>query len=148
VVLEANVDDLDPRLWPPVLEALARAGASDAWLSPITMKKGRPAHTLHVLCRPDRVADLRRTVFTETTTIGLREYRVDKHALDRAVSTVDVDGQAVRVKTAHLGGTPVNWSVEYEDVMAAAAALGVPPKVVLARATAQISEKNVSDPLT
>ena len=148
VVLETNVDDLDPRLWPPALEALLQAGASDAWLSPVVMKKGRPAHTLHVLCPAERAAALRRVVFTETSAIGLREYRVDKHRLDRRVSTVDVAGRAVRVKTAYLDGTPVNASVEYDDVVAAAAALGLPPKVVLARATAQIVEKNVSDPLT
>jgi hypothetical protein len=148
VVLETNVDDLDPRLWPPVLEALFRAGASDAWLTPITMKKGRPAHTLHVLCPPERTADVRRTLFTETTTIGLREYRVDKHTLRRSMSTVDVDGETVRVKIAYSGGAVVNRSVEYEDVVAAAAALGLPAKTVLARATAQISEKNVSEPHT
>jgi hypothetical protein len=136
VVIEANVDDLDPRLWPPVLEALLGAGASDAWLSGITMKKGRPAHTLHVLCTEDHAEDVRQTVFTETSTIGIRETRVAKHALERTVSTVEVDGYPVRVKRAFFRGDPVNTSVEYEDVVAAAAALGLPAKTVLARATA------------
>jgi uncharacterized protein (DUF111 family) len=117
------------------------------------MKKGRPAHTLHVLCTADRAAAVRRTVFTETTTIGLREHPVAKHVLDRVVSTVEVDGQPVRVKTAFLAGEPVNTSVEYEDVAAAAASLGLPVKIVLARATAaaeraQTTAKNVSEPLT
>jgi hypothetical protein len=153
LLLAANIDDLDPRLWPGVLAALLRAGAADAWLAPITMKKGRPAHTLHVLCTADRAAAVRRTIFTETTTIGLREHPVAKHVLDRVVSTVEVDGQPVRVKTAFLAGEPVNTSVEYEDVAAAAASLGLPVKIVLARATAaaeraQTTAKNVSEPLT
>jgi uncharacterized protein (DUF111 family) len=155
LLLEANVDDLDPRLWPAVLAALLRAGAADAWLSPITMKKGRPAHTLHVLCAVGEAEAVRRTVFTETTTIGLREHRVAKHALDRVMSTVDLEGQRIRVKTAYLAGEPVNTSVEYEDVAAAATALGLPVKTVLARATAaalervdQTSAKNVREPLT
>jgi pyridinium-3,5-bisthiocarboxylic acid mononucleotide nickel chelatase len=136
VVLECNTDDLDPRLWPAVLAALLDAGASDAWLTPILMKKGRPAHTLHVLAPPAAAERLRTTIFRHTSTIGLRQYPIDKHALARTWSTVDVDGQPVRVKLASLGGEVVNVSVEYEDVTAAAAALGVPVKVVLARASA------------
>jgi hypothetical protein len=61
---------------------------------------------------------------------------VAKHALERTVSTVEVDGYPVRVKRAFFRGAPVNTSVEYEDVVAAAAALGLPAKTVLARATA------------
>jgi pyridinium-3,5-bisthiocarboxylic acid mononucleotide nickel chelatase len=136
LVLEANVDDLDPRLWPAVLGRLLEAGASDAWLTPILMKKGRPAHTLSVLV-PDAAADaVRRVLFTETTTIGLRELRYAKRALDRETATVLVDDLPVRVKLAKLDGEPVNAQPEYDDVAAVAARLGRPVKTVLAAALA------------
>ena len=136
IVIEANVDDLDPRIWPSVLSRLLDAGADDAWLTPIVMKKGRPAHTLSVLCSDQAAEEVRRIIFTETSTIGLRERRVGKRALDRAVTTVQVDGVAIRVKTAVLDGRVVNAIPEYDDVAAAAAQLGRPVKAVLAAATA------------
>ncbi|MGI8681404.1 MAG: nickel pincer cofactor biosynthesis protein LarC [Mycobacteriales bacterium] len=136
LVLEANVDDLDPRLWPGVLDRLLAAGASDAWLVPILMKKGRPAYTLAVLA-PERGADgIRRVIFTETSTIGLRETSVAKRALARDIATVTVDDQQIRVKTARLDGVAVNALPEYDDVVAAAVALDRPVKAVLAAATA------------
>lgn len=136
LVLSCNVDDLDPRLWPGVLAALLAAGAADAWLTPILMKKGRPAHTLSVLCATDRAAALRSVIYAQTSTIGVREVAVAKYPLAREQASVDVDGQPVRLKIARHGDTVVNISVEYDDVVAAAAALGVPAKQVLARATA------------
>ena len=136
LLLEANVDDLDPRLWPDVLERLLAAGASDAWLTPILMKKGRPAHTVHVLCGADRAAAVRAEVFTRTSTIGLREIRVGKTALDRELGAVEVAGHRIATKTARLDGRVVNVSVEFEDVRRAADALGLPIKDVLRAATA------------
>ncbi|MCW2504508.1 MAG: uncharacterized protein JWO79_2792 [Actinomycetia bacterium] len=140
VVLEANVDDLDPRLWPPVLAALLDAGASDAWLTPILMKKGRPAHTLHVLASPDRMPQVRAAVFTHTSTIGLRIVTVSKHALDRETASITVGGHPIRIKLARDSGALVNASIEYEDAATAATALGLPVKVVLARATAAAAD--------
>jgi pyridinium-3,5-bisthiocarboxylic acid mononucleotide nickel chelatase len=137
LLLEANVDDMDPRLWPAVLIMLLAAGASDAWLTPIVMKKGRLAHTLSVLVDGSAAAAaVRQAVFTETTTIGLRETVVNKHALDRVERSVDVDGHRVRVKTSTLDGVLVNAQPEYDDVVAAAIAAGRPVKNVLAEATA------------
>ena len=139
-LLETNVDDLDPRLWPDVLERLLAAGASDAWLTPILMKKGRPAHTLHALCPPAAVDAVRAEVFTRTSTLGVRESRVGKTALDRSDGEVRVGGEPVRTKTGRLGGRVVNVSVEYDDVRRAADALGLPVKEVLRAATAAAYE--------
>jgi uncharacterized protein (TIGR00299 family) protein len=144
VVMEANVDDLDPRLWPAVLSKLLAAGASDAWLVPILMKKGRPGHTLCVLADTEAADRLRAIMFTETTTIGVRETPVGKRALSRAEHSVDVDGQQIRVKTATLDGVLVNAQPEYDDVAAAAASTGRPVKQVLAAATAAIRQAGLA----
>ena len=112
------------------------AGASDAWLTPILMKKGRPAHTLSVLCRAETVTDVQRAVFATTSTIGMRVVPVGKVALERLQATVEVLGSRVGVKVAVTGGRVVNVSVEYEDVAALARELGSPVKEVLRAATA------------
>jgi uncharacterized protein (TIGR00299 family) protein len=140
VVLEANVDDLDPRLWPGVLDALFAAGASDAWLTPILMKKGRPAHTLSVLCRPETVGDVQAAVFATTSTIGMRVVPVGKVALERVHTVVEVLGGRVGAKLAVSGGRVVNVSVEYEDVAALAEDRQLPVKEVLRAATAAAVE--------
>jgi pyridinium-3,5-bisthiocarboxylic acid mononucleotide nickel chelatase len=141
LVVEANVDDLDPRLWPGVIAALLAAGAHDAWLTPIQMKKGRPAVTVSALCSPDSRAAVRAVLFTETSTIGLREHEVGKHALDRDVVTVTLaDGTDVRVKLARLDGAVVSATPEFDDVAMVAAKTGRPVKQVLAEAAALAQE--------
>lgn len=136
VLVEANVDDLDPRIWPHVLDALLAAGAHDAWLTPVLMKKGRPAHVLAALAPPAALDAVREVVLTETTTLGLRTSPVDRTVLEREQRTVDVDGQPVRVKLARRDGAVVNAMPEWDDVAAAAAALGRPVKLVLQAAHA------------
>jgi uncharacterized protein (TIGR00299 family) protein len=136
LLVETNVDDLDPRVWPAVIAALLEAGASDAWLTPILMKKGRPAHTLSVLVAADRAPAVRAEIFRQTTTIGLREQPLGKHALDREMTAVDVDGQRIAVKLARHDGVLVNAQPEYDDVARAAAALGRPVLDVLNDAAA------------
>ena len=136
LLLEANVDDLDPRVWPGVLRALLAAGAHDAWLTPVLMKKGRPGHVLAALVPAAAAPVVRRLVLTQTSTIGLRERPVARTVLERREDTVLVLGRPVRVKRALLDGEVVNSSPEWEDVAAAAEALGLPAKLVLARAVA------------
>jgi uncharacterized protein (TIGR00299 family) protein len=136
VLVETNVDDLDPRLWPNVIAALIDAGASDAWLTPILMKKGRPAHTLSALVTSARLGEVRTEIFRQTSTIGVRETPVGKTALQRETRTVVVGGETVRVKLAIHDGQVVNAQPEYDDVARAAAATGRPVKDVLADAVA------------
>ena len=136
LVYETNVDDLDPRIWPQVLARLMEAGAADAWLTPILMKKGRPAHTLSVLVASANAEVVRSVILAETSAIGLREFGIRKHAADREFASVDVDGQRIHVKIARYGGQVVNVQPEYDDVAAAAAALKKPVKTVLAKAIA------------
>jgi pyridinium-3,5-bisthiocarboxylic acid mononucleotide nickel chelatase len=138
IVLEANVDDLDPRLWPGVLEALLDDGAADAWLTPIVMKKGRPAHTVSVLAPTARVDALLRTLMAATSTIGCRTHPVTKHALDRVMAGIEVEGHPVAVKVATVEGSIVQAMPEFDDVARAAIALARPTREMLERARAEV----------
>jgi uncharacterized protein (TIGR00299 family) protein len=139
-VLEANVDDMDGRIWPTVLADLLAAGASDAWLSPILMKKGRPAHTLHVLAPAPLLVPLRDLVFERTPTIGVRVSTVAKHALPRSWREVALAGGTVRIKVATRDGVIVQATPEFDDALALAASTGTAVADVLARASAAAVE--------
>jgi uncharacterized protein (TIGR00299 family) protein len=134
VLLEANVDDLDPRLWPGILTGLLAGGAADAWLVPIIMKKGRPAHTLSVLCSPDRAAGLRTAIFEQTSTLGVRESPRSKTPLARCFVRVAVPGGEISIKVGHHGGVILQATPEFEDVAALARQSRQPERVVLHQA--------------
>lgn len=136
VVLEANVDDLDPRVWPSVLADLLESGAADAWLVPILMKKGRPAHTLCVLAEAGVATALEARIFALVPTLGVRAYDVRRSVLDRTWRTVDVGGAPVRVKVGHEDGRIVTATPEFEEVAAAAREAGATVRDVLQRAVA------------
>ena len=136
VLIEANVDDLDPRLWPGVLTSLIRAGAADAWLVPIIMKKGRPAHTVSVLARPDQAANLRHLLLTLTSTIGVRETRVRKTALPRGWVDLILSGSWISIKIAHRHGTIWQVTPEFDDLERAADEQDLSPITVLEQAMA------------
>jgi uncharacterized protein (TIGR00299 family) protein len=143
-VLEANIDDLDPRVWPEVLDALIEAGAADAWLVPIMMKKGRPAHTLSVLCSQDQSERLRDVIFSATTTFGVREHAVGRTALRRCWRSVQVGGIPVRVKIALDAHDRITHATpEFEDARSAARASGLPVRRVLEEADAAASAAGI-----
>ncbi|MGH2829611.1 MAG: nickel pincer cofactor biosynthesis protein LarC [Actinomycetota bacterium] len=136
VVLEANIDDMNPEFYEYVLERLFAVGAHDAWLQPIVMKNGRPAATLTVLCGPGEERRIRDAIFAETTTIGLRRRPAEKWMLPREVLTVAVEGGSVRVKVASAAGKPVGAAPEYADCVRVARETGRPLKEVYADAQA------------
>jgi uncharacterized protein (TIGR00299 family) protein len=139
VVIEANVDDLDPRVWPSVLAALLDAGAADVWLTPILMKKGRPAHTVHALTPEHRVADVRGAMIGHTSTIGVRTTTVGKFALPRTWISVEAGGGTMRIKIAHEDEVIRRVTPEFADVEDLAHRRGVPVQDVLAEAQAAAS---------
>lgn len=125
VVLETNVDDLNPELYAYVLERLFDEGAQDAWLTPILMKKGRPAVAVSVLCSARQQDAMREVLYRETGTLGVRASVVDKRMLERTVLDVTTAWGSVRVKVGFLDGRALTLSPEYEDCARAARASGV-----------------------
>ena len=135
ILIETNIDDMSPELLPHVIDSLLAAGAQDAWLTSIVMKKGRPAFTLSVLvgkAEMDRVLDV---VYRETTTLGVRVREVAKDELAREWIEVPVSGQPVRVKVGRRAGEIVTLAPEHDDAARAARATGLPLKEVYAEAT-------------
>ena len=135
-ILEANVDDMSPQLAGYVTERLLEAGALDATVTPVYMKKDRPGFTLTVLARPEDRERLGALLFAETTTLGIRSYPAERRVLERDWVEVETGYGVVRVKVARDGAGVRNVAPEYEDCRRVARDKGVPLKEVLQRATA------------
>lgn len=116
VVLETNIDDMNPQYYAPIMERLFAEGALDVWATPIIMKKGRPAVTLSCLCLPEKEEALAEIILRETTTLGLRKYGVDRLKTDHEIVERDTAWGPVRFKIARLGGKTLRANPEFEDV--------------------------------
>lgn len=127
--LEANVDDVTGEVLAHTIVVLLDAGAHDAWLTPIIMKKGRPAHTVHVLCNPARTAEFRDLMVRETGSLGVRASAIQRWPQRREHTTVEIDGHVIGIKRSEH-----RIKVEFDDAARAAAALGVPVRVIINRA--------------
>ncbi len=135
-VLETNLDDCSPQLLAGLLEALLAAGALDAWVAPVTMKKGRPGHLLGALVGAERREALVQLVLRESTTLGVRTFAVERTTLARHHVSVQTRYGPVRIKVGTWGGEALNAAPEYEDVRRLAEAARVPVKQVWAEALA------------
>ncbi|MCE2764929.1 MAG: nickel pincer cofactor biosynthesis protein LarC [Ilumatobacteraceae bacterium] len=128
-LLEVNVDDVTGEVLAHTVSSLMAAGAHDAWVTPIVMKKGRPAHTVHVLCEEVRTGEFAELLARETGSLGVRGSIVERWPVAREETTIEVEGQTIRVKVADH-----RVKVEFDDAARAAAALGIPVREVLRRA--------------
>jgi uncharacterized protein (TIGR00299 family) protein len=126
VVLECNLDDMNPEWYSHVASKLFDAGASDVYLRPMIMKKSRPAHMFSVLCPAGLVAAMKEILFRETSTIGLREYSVQKSMLRGEVISVQTRFGTVPVKRSFFQGQVVNEKPEFEMCKALAKQHGLP----------------------
>jgi pyridinium-3,5-bisthiocarboxylic acid mononucleotide nickel chelatase len=141
VVVVCNIDDMTPELFPHVIDRLLAAGAQDAWVTPIVMKKGRPAFTLSALAPRAMSEGLATVLFEETSTLGLRIAGADKVALEREWVEVDVVGARVRVKVGRRGSTVFTTAPEFEDAAEAARTTGLPLKEIYDRARSEARTK-------
>lgn len=134
LVIEANIDDMNPELTPYIIEKLLAAGARDAYVIPALGKKGRQVAILRVLCQHRTQRNLEDIILAETTSIGLRITPVQKRMLARESISVEVLGHDVKVKIARLRRRIVNVAPEYEDCVKVAASQDIPLKDVFAAA--------------
>ncbi len=130
VMLECNIDDMNPEWFEHVANLLFDAGASEVFLTPVVMKKSRSANVLSVLSGKDKVSTLKEIVFKHTTTIGLRETNVQKSMLQRKEILVETSYGIVRVKNSFLNGKLINSKPEYDDLSKLAMAHNVSISVV------------------
>jgi pyridinium-3,5-bisthiocarboxylic acid mononucleotide nickel chelatase len=134
VLLETNLDDLNPELVPDAVQRCFAAGALDVWTTPVQMKKGRPGIVLSVLARESAERSLAAAMFEGTTALGVRVQSLRRYELDREERVVEVGGDRVRVKLGRLDGRVINVAPEHDDCAAVAEHRGWSVKRVWAEA--------------
>jgi uncharacterized protein (TIGR00299 family) protein len=135
VVIECEIDDMNPQIYGLVMDRLYDAGALEVYFSAVQMKKNRPGTLLTVLARPEQRQELMSIVFRETTTIGARHHEVTRERLEREIVSIHTPLGPIRFKIARLGGRAVNTSPEFDDCLRIASERGLPVKDVQAIAT-------------
>jgi pyridinium-3,5-bisthiocarboxylic acid mononucleotide nickel chelatase len=133
-VLEANLDDLNPQVFGYVMDRLLGEGALDVFGIPVQMKKNRPGMILTVLCKSEDAGKLAQVIFSETTTLGVRQREEYRQTLARRWENVRTQWGEVRIKIASMNGTITNYAPEYEDCRRIAAEHHVPLKTVIQEA--------------
>jgi len=135
VVIEAEIDDMNPQIFGALMDRLLSEGALDVFYTSIQMKKSRPGTLVTVIANPSHRDRLTTTIFKETTTIGVRYREMARECLDREIVSVETAAGPVRVKVARRGGEILNVSPEFDDCLRLAAESGRPVKEIQALAS-------------
>src|SRR5688572_21937941 len=135
VVIEAEIDDMNPQIFGALMDRLLSEGALDVYYTSIQMKKSRPGTLMTVIANPSHRDRLTTTIFKETTTIGVRYREMARECLDREIVSVETAAGPVRVKVARRGGEILNVSPEFDDCLRLAAESGRPVKEIQALAS-------------
>ena len=141
LLLEANLDDMNPQDCPPLMEILLEAGARDVWFQPIYMKKGRPAQLLACLAHPDDEKKLTELILRHSTTLGVRcSPRYHRGLLERSIEEISTSWGTVRVKSAHMGNEALRCVPEFEDLKRISKEKNIPLPSLRAQVTAEINK--------
>ena len=143
-MIETNVDDMSPQILGHVMDRAFALGALDCYFTPVQMKKNRPGVLVSVLCNAEIKGAIEDMLFSETTTLGIRRYEVERRALERQIVRVETPYGPIDVKVARMNGHVVNEMPEYEQCRAAALKANVPLRSVesAARRALTDSKKN------
>ena len=139
VVVECNIDDMNPEIYGHVMDLLFEKGALDVFLTPVIMKKQRPGTILTVITQNEILDEIIKIVFMETTTLGVRIHQVKREKANRELISVKTRFGEVRVKVARFKDMVTNIAPEYEDCRRLAKTHGVPLKVIYDEARRHIS---------
>ena len=146
LVLETNIDDASPEIMGLVFEKLLSAGALDVFITPVVMKKNRPGFLLTTLCRVEDADAIKRIVFMETGTFGIREHAVSRKILKRSLKTVDTSHGRVKIKIGgYCNDSIIVASPEMSDCVELASKLNLPVRIVYNEAVAAASMEVKSD---
>ena len=129
-MIETNMDDISPQILGHVMERAFELGALDCYFTSVQMKKNRPGVLLSILCRAEERASLSELLFSETTTLGIRAYEVERRALQRKIVAVETQYGPIDVKVAQLNGHILKAMPEYEQCRQAARDANVPLRVI------------------
>jgi len=135
VVLECEIDDMNPQLFGPLMDRLHQAGALDVFYGAVQMKKNRPGTLVTVIALPEYREAVASLLFSETTTIGVRYQEMQRERLEREVRSIATPVGPIRFKVATRDGRVLNASPEFDDCAKAATERGLPIKDVQAIAT-------------